>query len=114
MLPVQRQQMIAYLLHPLGRCQRILAAIKTEMPAGNDQFIDLSRREVLEQLGHIVIDAMPFEVAGLDQFFKVSQATKIDTKFDSWIEGSQLPGTGRAHREAERSDAGGINFRPLR
>ena len=48
MLPIERQQMIPDLLHPLGRRQRIEPSIEAEMPAGNDQFIDLRRLKMLE------------------------------------------------------------------
>src|SRR5262245_54725504 len=68
-LGVQGQYVVADALDAVGRRQGVLAAVQAQPGARHDQLVDLVGLEVLEQAGHVVVDAVPAQVVGPDQGF---------------------------------------------
>ena len=57
----------------------------------------LSRGEVLEQAGHIVVDSVAIQSIGLDESLELRQAANIDGDLDAGVERSQPPGHRAPH-----------------
>ena len=95
------------------RRQLVAQAGEREVRARRDELVDLRGREVVHQVGHVVVDAVPRQALVLDQRVEVREAVDVDADLHALVERREIPRRGRAHRHAERGQSRRIDVGTL-